>query len=142
MDWFLMRCFPGYQPADFMLVAQHPETYELLGYTTDTNQTVYIGDFSGFKSRMNPRESQLGVWVGDDLGIDGYWETTLDTVKQQFNAMQDRKRLIEYRDIYNLAGESQYKTIDPDVSEEEAQAANDAYAAAVRAIKNKYPKVT
>ena len=136
---FLITTTSTTKPNDFIMVAQNPSTYELLGFS-DTG-VEYTGDFQGFQYRHSGRSNQLGISDLTDP-MNPVLVTTNDSVTEQFNLAQDEFRAAAYKEsVDKLLMESYRKSIDPKENGTSRGNSNAVAIAAVDVIKERYPKI-
>lgn len=135
----LIECTPNTRPADFLMVAQNPTTYALLGFSA--TGTEYAGDFSGYQARFGT-SNELGDYTGD-LFNPTYVPPTNASVIAKFNANQDKLRLAAYREEADaLLAEAWRHEIDPSSNASKRQERKQAALTAVNAVKARFPKIS
>lgn len=134
----LITCTNETRPADFLMLAQNPVTYELLGFSA--TGTEYTGDFSGFECRIGT-SNELGDYSGDEINPT-YSAPTNASVRVKFNAWQSSQRAKAYKEeLDKLTLEAAIMDFDPKENAQDRQSKKNEAVAIRDAIKARYPKV-
>ncbi|MDB4302066.1 hypothetical protein N9924_00720 [bacterium] len=137
----LIQCTNDTQPADFLMLAQSPNTYELLGWSA--TGTEYAGDFVGFECRVGT-SNELGSYDNTDPMNPAYTPPSNAGVAVIFNAAQDELRRTEYRKkngLDEMVSEAYRKDIHPRYAAQDRQAARQRVADEFDRVELLHPKV-
>lgn len=135
----LIECTNDTRPADFLQVAQHPTTYNLLGFSA--TGTPYPGDFAGHQCRVGT-SNELGEWDNTDPMNPVYTPPSVATVTKIFNAAQDVLREKEYEmGLDNRIKEAYRKDVHPRYNGAQRAAARQQVVDEFERVEALYPKV-
>ena len=137
----LIQCTNDTRPADFLMLAQNPSTYELLGFSE--TGTPYTGDFVGFECRVGT-SNELGSYDNTDPLNPTRIPPTNASVKVIFNVAQDklrRKAYVKEGGMDDMISEAYRKDIHPRYAAQGRNAARQRVADEFDKVELLYPKV-